>query len=124
MKFSAAVIAVAPLLVSVANAQSTYKREIPSSLAKLAKITEEEAAAAAQARVPKGTIQSVELEREKGKIIYSYDIKTTGASGVDEVHVDAMTGKVIAFAHESPAMEQKEARQDPKAASKKPARRP
>jgi len=37
-------------------------------------------------------------------------------TGIDEVHVDAMTGKIISFAHESPAAEKKEAAEDAKAA--------
>lgn len=99
-------------------AQTSYKKEIPDSLAKLAKVTEAAAAATAQARVPKGVIQGVELEKEKGKLIYSYDVKTAGKSGIDEVNIDATTGKIIAFAHESPADEKKEAAADAKAAKK------
>jgi hypothetical protein len=102
-----------------ADAQASYKKDVPDSLAKLAKVTEATAAATAQARVPKGAIQGVELEKEKGKLIYSYDIKTAGKSGIDEVNIDAMTGKVIAFGHESPADEKKEAAADAKAAKTK-----
>ena len=29
----------------------------------------------------------MELEKENGKLIYSYDIKTEGKSGIDEVQV-------------------------------------
>lgn len=99
-------------------AQTSYRKEIPDSLAKQVKVAEAAAAATARARVPKGVIQGVELEKEKGKLIYSYDIKTAGKSGIDEVNVDAMSGKIIAFAHESPADEKKEAAEDAKAAKK------
>ena len=117
MKFAAfgAVAAIA-IAGSAAHAQASYKKDLPDSLTKLAKVTEDAAAATAQARVPKGKIQGVELERENGKLMYSYDIKTTGKSGIDEVNVDAMTGKILAFAHESPAAEKKEAAEDAKAA--------
>jgi uncharacterized membrane protein YkoI len=104
----------------VAQAQTSYKKDVPAALAKVAKVTEAEAAVTAQARIPNGKIQGVELEREGGKLIYSYDIKTAEKSGIDEVHVDAMTGKLIAFDHESPAAEKKEAKADAKAAKKKP----
>jgi uncharacterized membrane protein YkoI len=107
-------------LSAQANAQASYKKAIPDSLAKQARIPEADAAATALARVPKGAIQGVELEKEKGKLIYSYDIKTAGKSGIDEVNIDAMTGKVIAFAHETPADEKKEAAADADAARKKP----
>src|SRR5437764_983146 len=120
MKLTLFVAAAAIAVVGAsAQAQQGYKKELPDSLVKLAKITEAAAAATAQARLPKGTIQGVELEREKGKIIYSYDIKTAGKSGIDEVNVDAMTGKIVGFTHESPATEKKEADADAKAAKKK-----
>ena len=108
-------VAAIALAGSRAQAQGSYKKELPDALTKVAKVTESVAAATAQARVPNGKIQGVELEREKDRLIYSYDIKTAGKSGIDEVHVDAMTGKVIAFAHESPATEKKEAAEDAKA---------
>jgi hypothetical protein len=91
------------------DAQLSYKKAVPDSLAKQAKVAESAAARTALARVPKGAIQGVELENENGKLIYSYDIKTAGKRGSDEVHVDAMTGKIVAFAHETPADEKKEA---------------
>jgi len=113
-----AMCAVAIGIATPAAAQTSYKRDVPDSLAKRAKVAEAAAAATAQARVPRGVIQGVELEKEKGRLIYSYDIKTAGKSGIDEVNVDAMTGKIIAFAHESPADEKKEAAEDAKAAKK------
>ncbi len=114
---SALVAALAALaLASTARAQDTYKKDIPDSLAKRAKITEATAAVAAHKRVPKGAIQAVELEVEKGKLMYSYDMKTEGKSGIDEVNVDAVSGKIIGFSHETPATEKKEAAEDAKAA--------
>src|SRR4051812_40156134 len=115
MKFAtfaatAAIVFVAPL----ALAQGSYKKELPPALAKKAKVTEDVAAKAALARVPKGEIQTVELEEEKGKLIYSYDIKVPGKPGIDEVAVSAVTGKVIAVSHETPADEKKEAAADAK----------
>jgi uncharacterized membrane protein YkoI len=113
---SLAAVAAIALAGSLAQAQGSYKRDVPDSLTKVAKIAESVAAATAQARVPKGKIQGVELERENDRLIYSYDIKTAGKGGIDEVHVDAMTGKIIAFAHQSPAAAKKEAAEDAKAA--------
>jgi uncharacterized membrane protein YkoI len=125
MKFASfAAVAAITIAGSAAHAQASYKKDLPDSLTKLAKVTEDAAAATAQARVPKGKIQGVELERENGKLMYSYDIKTTGKSGIDEVNVDAMTGKIIAFAHESPAAEKKEAAEDAKAAKAAKTKKP
>lgn len=110
------VIGLLVLGASSAFAQTSYKKELPDSLVKQAKVTEEVAAKAALKRVPKGEIQTVELEKEKGRLIYSYDVKVAGKSGIDEVAVSAVTGKVVAFSHETPADEKKEAAADAKAA--------
>jgi len=65
-----------------------------------------------------GKIESKELEKEHGKLIYSFDIRT--AKGLHEVNVDAMTGSVIDDKVETPADEAKEKRKDAKQAKKKP----
>lgn len=104
-------------------ATTTYKTDVPDSLARQAKITEAAAAATALAKVPKGRIESVELEREYGKLLYSYDIKVPGKAGIDEVRIDAVTGTMVgAVEHESPAAEKKEAADEAKEKKAKPAR--
>jgi len=114
-------IATVALLGGNARAQASYKKAIPDSLAKQAKISEDAAATTARKRVPKGVIQAVELERENKKLIYSYELKVPGRSGVEEVNVDAVTGKVVAAEHESPAAERAEQAKDKaKTAVKKP----
>jgi len=119
-----AVVAALAVAGSSARAQATYKRQIPDSLVKAAKITEAAAAETAHKRVPNATIASVELERENGRLIYSYDMTTKGKSGVDEVNVDAVTGKIISVAHESPVTEKKEAAAEAKAAKKGAPKKP
>lgn len=94
---------------STVQAQAAYKRDIPDSLAARAKIDEPAAAAIAQKRFRTGTIQAVELEQENGKLIYSYELKVAGRKGVEEVNVNAMTGKIVAVEHESAAAEKAEA---------------
>ena len=66
------------------------------------KITMNEARTIALKKAP-GKVRSEELENEKGKLIYSFDI--AGKSGVTEVNVDAMNGKVIEAKHETAAQE-------------------
>jgi uncharacterized membrane protein YkoI len=78
------------------------KMELPDSLVKQAKVTEAVARKTAMAKVPKGTLTAVELEREKGHLQYSYELTVPGASGVTEVNVDAMTGKVLGVEKEKP----------------------
>jgi uncharacterized membrane protein YkoI len=60
--------------------------------------------------VPHGRIRSAELERENGRLIYSFDIRVPGRTGVEEVQISALTGRLISRRHESPAAERREAR--------------
>lgn len=83
-----------------------------SSLRKQARISGDSAAAIAHATVPGATIREGELEREKGRLIYSFDMKTQGKSGIDEVNIDARTGEVIGREHEDEKAEAREARAD------------
>jgi len=69
-------------------------------LAARAEVTDQAARASALAQVPGGRIVAAELEEEDGLLIYSYDVKVTGREGVEEVHVDAKTGKVVMLEHE------------------------
>ena len=66
----------------------------------------------ALARVPGGKIEKAELEREGGKLVYSFDISTGAKPGIDEVQVDAVDGSVVSVKHEDPAAEAAEAKQD------------
>ncbi|HEV8237050.1 MAG TPA: PepSY domain-containing protein [Gemmatimonadaceae bacterium] len=102
-----------------ARAQAPAKKatESQASLRKEAKIAEADARKTALAAVPGGKVQSHELERENGKLIYSYDIKVAGKSGVEEVNVDAMTGAIVAHEHEDAKTEAKEKKAE---AKKKP----
>jgi len=73
-----------------------------------AKVSLAAARSTALARVPNGTVQTGELEREHGKLIYSFDIAVAGKPGIEEVQVNARTGKVIAQSHETPKGEARE----------------
>ncbi|MEO7457740.1 MAG: PepSY domain-containing protein [Gemmatimonadaceae bacterium] len=94
---------------SIAGAQAAGKHETEKQLAAEAKITKPAATKTALAQVPGGKVKSSELERENGKLVYSFDISSKGKSGIDEVQVDAITGAFVNKVHETPAMEKKEA---------------
>lgn len=121
MKYSFLAGGLAGLMLAApaARAQATYKRDVPDSLARKAKIPEATAVATAKAKIPKGTIDALELENENGKLLWSFDIKVPGKTGIDEVNVNALTGAVGKVVHESPAAEKKEAAADAKAAARK-----
>lgn len=90
------------------------KVESQAALQKEAKISEETARATALKEVPDGTVKSSELERERGKLIYSYKISVPGKTGVEEVNVNAIDGTIVAKQHESARMEKKEAAKEAK----------
>ena len=96
----------------LARAQAAPKSDVPADLAKEAKVSLEDARKTALAAVPGGKVQSEELEREKGRLVYSFDIKVDKKSGVEEVGVDAMTGKIVEKKHESPKSEKAEEKAD------------
>ena len=50
----------------------------------------------ALARVPGGTVHKGVLEEEDGKLIYSFEIKVPGKSGIEEVNVDAKSATAAA----------------------------
>ena len=94
---------------SWATPAQNEKRDDQAALRKEAKISMQQAEKTALAKEP-GTIKSKELEREHGKLIYSFDIRTK--SGIHEVNVDATTGDVVEDSVESKAAEAKEKQQD------------
>ena len=79
-----------------------------------AKITKAEAQKIALAKVPNGTIKESELEKEKGKLIWSFDVATPGTKNITEVNVDALTGEIVAVDVETPEQQAKEKAEDAK----------
>ena len=109
------------MLVSLVAWAGGESKASQAALSKEAKITMEEAQKTALAKEP-GKIKSKELEREKGRLIYSFDIKT--ADGIHEVNIDAMTGEVVEDTVESAAAEAKEKAADKKQQKKDKAAAP
>ena len=77
-----------------------------------AKISRSEAEKIALAKVPGGTIKEGEIEKERGKVIWSFDIATPGTADITEVQVDAMSGDLVSVEKESPAQQAKEKKTD------------
>src|SRR4051812_35275923 len=76
-----------------------------------AKVSRSDAEKAALAKVPGGTIKEGELEKEKGKVIWSFDIATPGTKDITEVHVDANTGQIVGTEIETPSDQEREKRE-------------
>jgi len=90
------------------------KEESQATLMKEAKVSEATARVTALAQVPNGTVKSSEIERENGKLIYSFDITVPGKTGIEEVNVNAIDGAVVGREHETPKSEKKEAKSEAK----------
>ena len=113
-KFGALALGFALSSAAFAQTMNVPKSDVPADLAKEAKVSLEEARRTALSAVPGGKVQSEELEREKGRLVYSFDIKVGRRSGVEEVGIDAMTGKIIEKKHESAKSEKAEKKADQK----------
>jgi len=83
-----------------------------------AKIGRAAAEKTALSRVPGGRIKEGELEKEHGKLVWSFDIEKHGSSNIIEIQVDAMDGKIVSQVTETPAEEAKESAVENAKASK------
>lgn len=114
------VIFVSALLTggSLAMAKSAVQDESvnEAKLAKQARITRERAQQIALKRAP-GTVENGELEKEHGKLVYSFDIRNAKGT-IDEVQVSAITGKIVRVEHENKKQEEAEKQKETK--EKKP----
>jgi uncharacterized membrane protein YkoI len=88
------------------------EKETSAKLEAQAKITKVEAQKIALGKVPGGTIKEGDIEQEKGKLLWSFDIATPGTKDITEVQVDAMTGAVLDIAKETVAEQEKEKKED------------
>jgi uncharacterized membrane protein YkoI len=114
-----AVLGMGTVAVQAADSKTTTKEtksDDQAAMKKEAKISMEKAREIALKRAP-GSVTSSELERENGKLIYSFDIKTS-KSGVTEVNVNAIDGKIVAVAHENAKKEADEKKQEEKEKTK------
>ena len=99
------------IVFAACESEKSGRHEQHESQAQLqaeAKISKADAERIALSQAPNGSIKEGELEREKGKLIWSFDIAIPGAKEITEVNVDAVTGQVISTEKESPKAEAKE----------------
>jgi len=99
------------LCAAAAQAPPPAKSKIPAALKKDAKISVDEARATALKKVP-GQIQEEELEKENGKLVYSFDIRAAGQKDITEVQVSAIDGSIVSVEKENAASEAREKKQD------------
>jgi uncharacterized membrane protein YkoI len=98
--------------VALTAAATNGAEESQAVLKKQAKVTEAQARSTALAKVVNGTVKSSELEKELGKLIWSFDIATPKTQNIIEVQVDAKTGMIVSTHIETPAKQAQEAQSE------------
>jgi len=119
LKLSAAsTIVLTAVAVSAAGPPCSIhpKKGIPSrDVPSLARVTRAQAEHAARSSIkapPAAIVREGDLEIERGCLVYSFDIRLPGRSGVDEVVVDAGTGRTLSHTHETARQETAEHARD------------
>jgi hypothetical protein len=85
-----------------------WAQQSETELLKQARVTKHQAKKIALARVKRGAIKCVELERENGVLIWSVDIAQPPNKDLTDVWVDATTGRITAVEIETPITEKRE----------------
>jgi uncharacterized membrane protein YkoI len=98
--------------------QSPSSKGQQSAMAALlpqAKVSKASATKSALAAVPNGTLkEDAELEKENGKLVWSFDISKPGTTSITEIMVDAVTGTIVSNEQETPKDQRNEAAADKK----------
>ena len=108
----AALLAACSLTLGGGSASAAECREDKPGLLKQAKVTCDDAKKSALAKVPGGKVKSSELEVEKGRLVWSFDLVSEGKAGVEEVQNDAKTGAIVSVEHETKEQDAAEAKAD------------
>jgi hypothetical protein len=103
-------------LASVAGAAAAKADN--AALLKEAKISEAKAREIALKQAP-GTVKSSELEKEKGTLVWSFDITNEKGGGITEVLVSAIDGHIVETKAETAKDEAKEKSKEAKEAKAK-----
>ena len=99
-------------MLSLAIRAHAESEESEAALKAEAKITQEVATKTALESVPKGKIKEAELEKEHGKLVWSFDIALPKTKDITEVQVDAQSGKIVSTEVETEADQAKEKAED------------
>jgi uncharacterized membrane protein YkoI len=94
---------VAALLAGCASEDHEgHKEARHAKLMAEAKVSQADAQATALASVPNGTVKESEIEKEHGKLIWSFDLATPDTKNITEVNVDAINGNIVSTETEKP----------------------
>ncbi len=105
------------VLVAGLSAAGSAMAADNAALLKEAKISEAKAREIALKQAP-GTVKSSELEKEKGTLVWSFDITNAKGGGITEVPVSAIDGHVVETKAETAKDEAAEKAKEAKEAKK------
>lgn len=105
-----------------ADEQDEEAEEDQAALKKEAEITLEQARETALNREP-GKIEEEELEREDGKLVYSFDIRNARGT-LTEIQVSALDNSIVSVEEETAEQEAAEQREEEKERQQRRSRRP
>jgi uncharacterized membrane protein YkoI len=111
MKTRGAVLALA-FVMALRALNLAEARSSKGQLMKQASLDRHEAEKIALTRVPHGVVKSADLEKEHGKLVWSFDIAKPGTKEITEVQADAKNGQIVLVKNETPAEQAAEARAD------------
>jgi len=95
-----------------ADSETPLVSEEEAGLLDLAAVSPEAAIEIALGRVA-GRVVEAEIEREDGRLVYSFDIEVPGVSGLTEVEIDAQTGEILEVENEEDDDEDDDDEPDP-----------
>jgi Peptidase propeptide and YPEB domain len=115
--FVISMLLLVPLSVSAAGLKCSIhpaKGTPTSALPGIAKVSQADAQKTALAKIkaPPTAVTEGELEVEQGCLVYSFYIRIPGKPGIEEIMVDAGTGKILSHKHESTKQEAAEKAKD------------
>jgi len=97
------------------QAWNQKKKAEMAGLLPQAKVSKAAATKTALAAVPNGSLkEDAELEKENGKLVWSFDITKPDTSTITEIMVDAVTGSIVSNEKENAMDQKKEAAADKK----------
>ena len=100
------------LLVALSAAPSFAATPVAKTVETKTGLSQADAEKIALSKVPGGVIETAKLETENRKQIWSVDVKMPKTKNITEIHINALTGKIISVQIETPAQQAKEAAAD------------
>lgn len=88
------------------------EKDQPRTAASPTRISEDVARSVASERFPDSAFERSDLEKEHGRLIWSIQLRPHGSNAVREVHIDALSGEIVATEVETDSQDDEPDRED------------